>query len=93
MNEYYQIYTPTLLERFWTWFGYRGAMPPDPTSEAEKLPGWMKTEVYVKAPFWHRILFLISGSMKVETNHYTDQQVDTVKSFSAVSYLSPGNKR
>ena len=77
------IYVPTLQERFWRAIGFHSRHPEfdDPTVE-NRYPGWMMTNVQIKADFLDRLRFLLCGRALVRVVTHTSVQVDAVSASS-----------
>ena len=77
------IYIPTIGERFWRAIGFNSHIPEldDPTVE-NRYPGWIMTNVRIKADVLDRLRFLLCGKALVRVVTYTSVQVDAVSASS-----------
>ncbi len=84
----YSVYVPRRAERFWRAMGYHGAYPELP-EEAEKLLGWIATDVCIHLSFWDRVRLLMSGKALVRVRTRTDAEVKEAISGSSFEVLPP----
>lgn len=54
--------TPTLAQRFWRAVGFRYHLGEEPEG-ADKLPGWMRTDMHIHFGIADRLRLLISGKL------------------------------
>ncbi len=87
-NGFCMVYTPNRRERFWRAMGYHSRHP-DLPEEAEKLSGWVATDIRVHVSFWDRIRLLVSGKAMVRVRTATDAHVDHAISASTFEIVPP----
>jgi hypothetical protein len=71
IQAYYQVYTPSLRERFWRWAGFRYHLGDDPP-DIEALPGWMKTDIRIHFSIADRLRLLLTGRLFIASVVHTD---------------------
>jgi hypothetical protein len=87
-SGFYMEYVPNRRERFWRAMGYRSKHP-DLPEEAEKLPGWIATDIRVHISFMDRLRLLVSGKAMVRVRTATDAPVKTAISASTFEVVPP----
>jgi hypothetical protein len=91
-GAYAHIYTPTRMERFWHWVGYRHHHT-DSTAEADIMPGWAKTHIGFRFDFMDRLRLLLTGRFYVDATIHTDVAVREVVTFASFEIGHPGDGR
>ena len=79
----YQIYTPTLAQRFWRALGFRYHHK-DLECDEVAFPGWMKTRVNFDFSMLDRLRLLLTGRLRIDLEQRPNVMVDECRN--AASY-------
>lgn len=71
MENFAQIYAPTLRERLWRHLGFRHHLGAEPEG-VEALPGWIRTDIKLQFSLADRLRLLVSGRLLIASIVHTD---------------------
>ena len=85
----YQIYKPTLRQRFFRWLGFRYHRVDLPDNIEATMPGWMMTTCRVHFDFADRLRLLLTGKLHIDIRQATSQQVDSAVNTTSFEIIPP----
>lgn len=88
-RECAMVARPSFTARLWRALGFHFHEFPDVSPEAEKLSGWLRTDIYLSVSILDRLRLLVTGRAFISVETHTDIQVTTAISVSRFMVKPP----